>query len=628
MKSAAHIFLIAILLFVVNSGCQPSRERRLLSHAEAVMEEHPDSAYKMLESIDTGALSSAGDKALYYLLMTQAMVKNDIPITSDSLIRIAVDYFSDHGRKTDKMKALFYLGQINYNNIDYPSAIVATMQARDIAKEMDSTYWQAKAAELQSFILSASYKHDEAITYSREAAELYKKSGHFINYLFSLTDLAIDYGNDGNPARCIAILDSIRSIPSLDTIYGILDYNLETSVSFNLRQENIKKASILMDSLIALRGKDSFNSHNYEDLARICLYNNDFNSCIYNLLYADSLVSSQVDKAGLLLIRASLHKQQGLYREALAVTDTILKIQSEEARRVLKESTIAAQRDYNNNVATKNKNLVNRLYIWLIAVGVLVVIIVITFLCWYKLIKKITKLEIDKKINYIYYLTEELQCKDFECKNFSDNLVQKESEIEKQKNIIERQSELILTLSGQIKEGNQSCERSSLELTRVVENQKNQISTLTMSLANESENNSELRATIENLFKKQWEILNVLCAEYIGMEDMPDKSKITIVMRIENHLKKLRSESNLKEIYLAVNMYMDGIIDKLQSQCSFLSGDDITFISLIYAGLRPKTVSLFTGCKLKYYYTKKRRLAERIEKSNPPDKNLFLSKLS
>ncbi len=106
MKSAEHIFLIAILMFVVNSGCQPSRERRLLSHAEAVMEEHPDSAYKMLESIDTGALSSAGDKALYYLLMTQAMVKNDIPITSDSLIRIAVDYFSDAPVSGNYMKKI------------------------------------------------------------------------------------------------------------------------------------------------------------------------------------------------------------------------------------------------------------------------------------------------------------------------------------------------------------------------------------------------------------------------------------------------------------------------------------------------------------------------------------------
>lgn len=86
--------LFAALLAV--ASCSRTDDARL-AVAERQMAEHPDSALQMLRQIDATSLNRH-NTALYALLLTQAQYKNDITATSDSLINIALDYFSDGKR--------------------------------------------------------------------------------------------------------------------------------------------------------------------------------------------------------------------------------------------------------------------------------------------------------------------------------------------------------------------------------------------------------------------------------------------------------------------------------------------------------------------------------------------------
>ena len=60
---------------------------QLLEQAEAVMREHPDSAYRLLCGIDSTRQLRGESRARYALLMTQAQYKNGVPLPNDSLIR-------------------------------------------------------------------------------------------------------------------------------------------------------------------------------------------------------------------------------------------------------------------------------------------------------------------------------------------------------------------------------------------------------------------------------------------------------------------------------------------------------------------------------------------------------------
>lgn len=84
---------------------------QLLEQAEAVMREHPDSAYRLLCGIDSTRQLRGESRARYALLMTQAQYKNGVPLPNDSLIGIAYDYYCASSDSLHKAWACFYMGQ-------------------------------------------------------------------------------------------------------------------------------------------------------------------------------------------------------------------------------------------------------------------------------------------------------------------------------------------------------------------------------------------------------------------------------------------------------------------------------------------------------------------------------------
>ena len=104
------IFCVMNLFF----GCSQRKAAPLpeLEQAEAVMFDYPDSALRILESMPMPA--DKEQHALWCLLVTQAKYKQYLPITSDSLIRIAYDYYklTDNARR--KAMAALYMGNVNY----------------------------------------------------------------------------------------------------------------------------------------------------------------------------------------------------------------------------------------------------------------------------------------------------------------------------------------------------------------------------------------------------------------------------------------------------------------------------------------------------------------------------------
>ena len=92
MKGKHCIFLLLILgaLMACND---PKPVTDTLHRAEALMNEHPDSAWTLLNTISPDEMGQNRTRALYALLYTQAQDKTYRDETNDSLISVAVDYF-------------------------------------------------------------------------------------------------------------------------------------------------------------------------------------------------------------------------------------------------------------------------------------------------------------------------------------------------------------------------------------------------------------------------------------------------------------------------------------------------------------------------------------------------------
>ena len=132
MRKTYPLTIIACLLVLVFGGCHhtPSQKAMMLQRADSLMEEHPDSSLTILEKITAPEKLSQGDYALWCLLITQARDKNYITHTSDSLINIAVNYFSKKGDPSRMAQSYYVQGRVENDLESYEKALTAYLNAR------------------------------------------------------------------------------------------------------------------------------------------------------------------------------------------------------------------------------------------------------------------------------------------------------------------------------------------------------------------------------------------------------------------------------------------------------------------------------------------------------------------
>ena len=135
------------MVFVSGAGCRnEGAVSRVLEQAEDLMIGRPDSALLLLGEIDPAALARVRERTLarYSLLYSQALDKNYIDLTSDSIIRRAVNYYRKHGTPVQKGKAYFYLGRIYANAGKTEASVKAFIRAEHYLETSGDTRMKAQ----------------------------------------------------------------------------------------------------------------------------------------------------------------------------------------------------------------------------------------------------------------------------------------------------------------------------------------------------------------------------------------------------------------------------------------------------------------------------------------------------
>lgn len=140
MKRIVWNILWLCLLALPLTGCQKGKgTAATLMEAEALMYTSPDSALQMLEAIPDPEQLTGETQADYALLLTQARSRCRITATSDSLIRIATDYYQHSDNHARKAKAFLYLGDVYMDMQNNVEAMKALKQAEEVVEESHPT---------------------------------------------------------------------------------------------------------------------------------------------------------------------------------------------------------------------------------------------------------------------------------------------------------------------------------------------------------------------------------------------------------------------------------------------------------------------------------------------------------
>lgn len=125
-----QFFALCSLLFL--SGCYYSVDNRL-TDIENIIDEFPDSALSMLYELDDTCLNSRKDIEIKNILLTEALYKNDVVETDDSLISEATEFFDNKLDNKYRAKAYYLKGIINIYAKKYSDAIISLLNAEKSA---------------------------------------------------------------------------------------------------------------------------------------------------------------------------------------------------------------------------------------------------------------------------------------------------------------------------------------------------------------------------------------------------------------------------------------------------------------------------------------------------------------
>ncbi len=134
------IIALSFVMIFTLPGCKSSHDK-IMDKAEYIMQQHPDSARALLESIPSEKLSSDKSKARYTVLLTEARYKTFEDDTIPGPISNAADYYAGDMRNLYRMKAYYYKSNILRNTKKGGEALISLMHSEKTAFLRQETLW-------------------------------------------------------------------------------------------------------------------------------------------------------------------------------------------------------------------------------------------------------------------------------------------------------------------------------------------------------------------------------------------------------------------------------------------------------------------------------------------------------
>ncbi len=145
-------------------------------------------------------------------------------------------------------------------------------------------------------------------------------------------------------------------------------------------------------------------------------------------------------------------------------------------------------------------------------------------------------------------------------------------------------------------------------------------------IALRGENTDLKKEALKELFNRQFVSISNLCDKYYSCKLKP--GEVTSLYRqLEYQIEKIISEESINNMQEIINHYSDGKLEELSQHISFTK-DEKVFLTLLLAGFSVRSICSLLKFENSTYYTKRRRLKDKIIQGNSPLVDYFIPYLS
>lgn len=327
MKKITHHILYILIgcTALLNIQCSGNGKEETplpeLVQAESVMFDHPDSALHILESMPIpSARRDKENHALWCLLVTQAQYKQVMKIPSDSLVKIAYDYYKPTNNARRKAMSALYMGSINYElgNIeeamqyylegksevektdDYKTGYLimsslgnlylfrgfaeyaseACSKAYDYAIKDSNKRYQMASLKFLARCYCIRHEYPKAVEAYQQCASTALELGKDEYYYKIQTEIALVYANSGNLKKSLELSKSLPTEYQSTVLIGKNYYylNQQDSAYFylnkSLNTDDVYTKALIYELLYKIGDNPKYH-HNLKMYCDSLLYYND-----------------------------------------------------------------------------------------------------------------------------------------------------------------------------------------------------------------------------------------------------------------------------------------------------------------------------------------------------------------
>ncbi len=389
------LLLLTICLLLTSCRHTSSEEKALLTHAETLMEDRPDSALHVLKTLSNPQKFSPSNKAFYALLMTEAVDKCDlydqVP-KSDSLIKIAIQYYTHSNDAEKTAYAYFYLSRCEHNQDNAKGQAQALLNAipyaiqsnnnkllgfiyGDIAvvyeDQQNSHFNTIDDEKNENTSLFETQQKDKMLYYNKLSLLAFQKAKDKRNYAISLLDVGNNYYQlqryDSALYFCHKsepVILSLHEPPLLTTLYRLM-------ASIYFEQKKYDKALIFIK--LSMQSSDAFDYNKWIIYAKICIKSNALDSARF---YLNKCIQSRHELPVCYQLLQEIAEKQGHIRRALLYAKVSTAAKDSIDRSSLVENFTVLEKKFNyERVMVENKQLIIRNERYLMGIAM------ILFLC-------------------------------------------------------------------------------------------------------------------------------------------------------------------------------------------------------------------------------------------------------
>lgn len=184
------------------------------------METNPDSALHILQHMQPNQTLTDADRALYGILLFQALEKNNKPLKPDSVINFSINYYKEKNDKPHLAIVYFYKARLYKRAQRYDDATLLYLKALDLIQNNKDYILLGRIYSDLGDICSLQLDYKESLRKYQESIDCYKKVGDTIEACYKIIDVGRVYRFLKNYKRAHQFYKQALSQTSDSMLYG------------------------------------------------------------------------------------------------------------------------------------------------------------------------------------------------------------------------------------------------------------------------------------------------------------------------------------------------------------------------------------------------------------------------